>query len=79
MEGGDDAPGEDEGGDVDVGREDFPEEGHPFEDDVGDVEGGEGPFVPVFAGRVGLEVFVHAGDFCIADVCWSMLEHCPGR
>lgn len=47
MEGGDETPGEDNGCYVDVGGDYLPEDGHPFEGDVGDVEGCYYPFVAI--------------------------------
>lgn len=50
-------------------RNDLPEEGHGLEEDIGGVERGKGPFVPVVAWRCGLEVGVHACYAGVADVC----------
>lgn len=51
-----------------MGGQDAPEEGHPLEEDVSHVEGGEGPLVPVFPGGIRLEVGFHSGYAGIADV-----------
>ena len=61
----DETPAEDDGGADKVRRQDFPEEQGEFEDDVGDVEDCEEPFVAV-ADEV--EGRFHAGDFGVADV-----------
>lgn len=62
-------PRQDHHGDEDVRWDHLPQQRHPLEGNVRDVEGRQSPVVPVVARRIGLEVFVHAGDAGVADVC----------
>lgn len=66
-------PRHDQHRDVDVRRDELPQERHPFECNVRNVKGRERPFVPVVARGVGLQVFVHAGDARVADI-WAFVS-----
>lgn len=65
LERGYETPRKDEDGDVDMCGDEFPQDAHPFEGDIGYIKCCENPFV---LGRVEVQINVHACDLRISDI-----------